>query len=163
MFTGNGCLRCTEIFSVGFYAPYLVAMYITLGPNCKVLSALCLSFLLFISRRGPQDSSVSVVTNYGLVCWGIFCTAPKPAFAPNPSRTEFLQGVFSSGLKRPECEPSRQSSSNADPIKTVCSYLHSPVRIRDMMFNYAQVQLYFPLTCCSRPVAYQTQLAAQSA
>jgi hypothetical protein len=90
----------------GFLCTILSSDVYCLFLNYKVLSTLCLSFLLLISRRGTQDSSVSVVTNYGLVCWGIFCTAPKPVFAPNPARTEFLQGAFSSGLKRPECEPS---------------------------------------------------------
>ena len=91
----------------GFLCTILRSDVYCLFLNAKALSALCLSFVLFISRRGTQDSSVSVVTNCGLVCWGIFCTAPKPAFAPNPSRTDFLQGAFSSGLKRPECEPNQ--------------------------------------------------------
>jgi hypothetical protein len=84
-----------------------------------------------------QDSSVGMATGYGLGGWGsissrgwtfLYSTTTRPALGPTQPPIQWLPGVLSPGVKRPEREAhhSRSSSTEVKNSGAVLSLPHTP-------------------------------------
>jgi hypothetical protein len=101
-----------------------------------------ISYLTIIMTR---DSSVSIVTDYGLDDRGsipggglgifLFDTLSRPALGPIQSPIQWAPGVLSLGVKWLGREADHSPPSSAEDIKCAELYLHSPIRLHGVVLS----------------------------
>jgi hypothetical protein len=65
----------------------------------------------------------------------LFTSASRTALGPTQPPSQWVSGALSLGVKRPGREADHSPSSSADVKECVKLYLHSPIRLRGVVFS----------------------------